>query len=236
MKRFFITCVAIGLLSCGESQISEQSEDTAVYAAPVAEDCSDAMAMERIRKATSIQSVTDMTDEEVKEWLGANEKPLIGLQSFELDTLYNDHCVMSIAAIFEWQAAYPTGNTRYYSFDKRDGGLIKHIDILDTTKVDKLVKLCDDMLQQIVADGRNGLTAADGLEEYNQIIEADPPKFTVQHLGDFYLKEGEVTFVYHFAFPHVVTALEPVGDISFSWQELKPYIKKDGPLAFVLDK
>ena len=40
-----------------------------------------------------------------------------------------------------------------------------------------------------------------------------------------------VTFYFDAGFPHVIQALEPDEEYFFSYAELRPYIKRNGPLA-----
>jgi hypothetical protein len=56
-------------------------------------------------------------------------------------------------------------------------------------------------------------------------------KFTTSHLDNFAINDQGVTFLFDAEFPHAVQAFEPGGSYFFSYAELKPYIKRDGPLA-----
>lgn len=42
------------------------------------------------------------------------------------------------------------------------------------------------------------------------------------------------TFKYEYDFLHVIKAWEPSGDIEFNAEALRPYIKPDGGLSFML--
>ncbi|HYJ45883.1 MAG TPA: hypothetical protein VEV81_04655, partial [Pyrinomonadaceae bacterium] len=59
-------------------------------------------------------------------------------------------------------------------------------------------------------------------------------KFKSADLDDFSVGARGITFLYDAGFPHVVQALEPVGRYFFSYAQLKPYIKRDGPLALFI--
>jgi len=56
-------------------------------------------------------------------------------------------------------------------------------------------------------------------------------RFGVENLDTFRLDDKGVTFVYDFEFPHVSEALEPAGEYFLSYEELRPYINPEGPLA-----
>jgi hypothetical protein len=56
-------------------------------------------------------------------------------------------------------------------------------------------------------------------------------KFEVTNLGEFSVGRKGITFLYDAGFPHVIKAFEPQGRYSFSYSELKPYLKRSGPLG-----
>ena len=56
-------------------------------------------------------------------------------------------------------------------------------------------------------------------------------RFTINDLDGFAIDETGVRFGYQYGFPHVIKALEPDGVFSFTWQELSPFIWKEGPLS-----
>jgi hypothetical protein len=59
-------------------------------------------------------------------------------------------------------------------------------------------------------------------------------KIKASDLDDFSISDKGVTFLYDAEFPHVVQAFQPVGQYFFSFAELKPYIKRSGPLAMFI--
>jgi hypothetical protein len=59
----------------------------------------------------------------------------------------------------------------------------------------------------------------------------EPLEFKVEHLNDFSVGDKGVTFLYDAGYPHVIKAFEPDGQYFFSYAELKPYIKPNGPLG-----
>lgn len=56
-------------------------------------------------------------------------------------------------------------------------------------------------------------------------------RFTVKDLEDFLIEEHGIAFFFDFGFPHVVQALEPSETYFLSYAELKPYLRRDGPLG-----
>ena len=58
----------------------------------------------------------------------------------------------------------------------------------------------------------------------------EPLRFTLENLDNFSVDPKGITFLYDAGYPHAIQAFEPVGRYFFSYSELKPYIKPDGPL------
>jgi len=67
--------------------------------------------------------------------------------------------------------------------------------------------------------------------------DADPEQlfaetnFTVEDLKEFAVDAKGVTIIYDYGFPHVIEALQPSGRYTFTWAQMKPYVRSDGLLA-----
>jgi hypothetical protein len=61
--------------------------------------------------------------------------------------------------------------------------------------------------------------------------QAKQSRFGVENLDTFRLEDKGITFVYDFGYPHVNEALEPSGEYFLSYEELRPYVNSEGPLA-----
>jgi hypothetical protein len=59
-----------------------------------------------------------------------------------------------------------------------------------------------------------------------------PPRFRVEDLDDFSVGKDGITFYFEFEFPDLFPR-QP-GAYFFSWAELRPYVRPDGPLAPLL--
>ena len=59
----------------------------------------------------------------------------------------------------------------------------------------------------------------------------EPLSYTIENLDDFEVGTKGVTFLYDAGYPHVIQAFEPNGRYFFSYSELKPFIKREGPLG-----
>lgn len=49
-----------------------------------------------------------------------------------------------------------------------------------------------------------------------------------ENLEHFSVSDRGVTFLYDYAFPHAIMAMQPEGRYFFSWKELKPFVKPAG--------
>jgi hypothetical protein len=69
--------------------------------------------------------------------------------------------------------------------------------------------------------------------EEKEVVDGayDNLKFERKDLDEFSVGPRGITFLYDAGFPHVIKALEPEGHYFFSYSDLKPYIKGDGPLG-----
>ena len=56
-------------------------------------------------------------------------------------------------------------------------------------------------------------------------------KFVVKNLDEFAVSDKGVTFLYDARFPHAIRALQPTGEYFFSYTELRPHIRRNGPLG-----
>jgi hypothetical protein len=56
-------------------------------------------------------------------------------------------------------------------------------------------------------------------------------KFGVNNLDEFSVSDKGVTFLYDAHFRHAIRALQPGGEYFFSYAELRPYIRRNGPLG-----
>ena len=56
-------------------------------------------------------------------------------------------------------------------------------------------------------------------------------EFKLSDIDDFSIGDKGVTFLYDAGYPHAIQAFEPNGEYFFSYSELKPFIRRDGPLG-----
>jgi len=151
------------------------------------------------------------------------------LTDFDYKVNYNQNYILDITFTESGSGAYPDTHTKHFAINLKNGELIKAADAFNSSSLDTLVALNDRKLQtearQILKENRDEKDAQDLFREV---------KFKTSDLDDFSIGSRGVTFLYDAGFPHVVQALQPVGRYFFSYAQLKPYIKRDGPLALFI--
>ena len=150
------------------------------------------------------------------------------LSEFGYEVNYNRDYILDITFTQEGVGAYPDGGYKHFAINLRNGELIRAADAFDSSALEKLAALVDEKLQ-----AENQATIRDvGNEDRASAEELlKDVKFTASNLDDFSISDKGVTFLFDAGFPHAVQAFAPAGRYFFSYAELKPYIRRDGPLA-----
>ena len=139
----------------------------------------------------------------------------------EYNVTYNRNHILSIT--FSWNAYYGQ-HEKAVALDLRDGSLIKFEDLFREDSVPELVKLVDQKLQvelqQMIRDSH-------GVGEIQYIWKAQGArlKITPDDLVEFALTDNGITFFYEEGFHHVHAWAEPEGRYSFTYSELKSFLK-----------
>ena len=108
--------------------------------------------------------------------------------------------------------------------------MLKASDVFLPGKLQQLATLVNEKLQHELKEStpeilKGGDISANDLRDLHEAL-----KFEVANLNDFEVSNDGLVFLYDAGFPHVIKALEPDGRYYFSYQELKPFLKTDGPL------
>ncbi len=153
------------------------------------------------------------------------------LANAEFITEYNRNGILGIALTIDGSGAYPSTYTKHIVVNTKTGFQVKPEDIFASDKSAALTDLLDKQLQQTIkqaiADVKKD-SAEDGEALTEMLAEK---KFTSENLNHFSVSDKGVTFYYDYGFPHVNLALEPNGELTLSYTDLKPYIKPGGLLA-----
>jgi hypothetical protein len=150
------------------------------------------------------------------------------LSEFGYEVNYNRDYILDITFTQEGVGAYPDGGYKHFTINLRTGELIRAADAFDPAAHEQLVALVDEKLQ-----AENRATIRDVGDEDRSSAEEllKDLKFTASNLDDLSVSGKGLTFLFDAGFPHAVQAFAPAGHYFFSYAELKPYIKRDGPLA-----
>jgi hypothetical protein len=149
------------------------------------------------------------------------------LSDFDYKVNYNRNFILDITFMQEGMGAYPDTHTKHFAINLRNGELIKATDAFDSSSLDGLAALVDKKLQ---TENQETIRDSGGERETARDLLKDL-KFKASDLDEFSISDKGITFLYDAGFPHAVQALQPVGQYFFSFAELKPYIKRDGPLG-----
>ena len=150
------------------------------------------------------------------------------LSEFAYKVNYNRNYILDITFTQEGVGAYPDGGYKHFAINLRTGELIRAADAFDPAAHEKLAAMADAQLQ---AENQETIKQVGNEDRASAEELLKDLKFTTSNLDDFAISEEGVTFLFDAGLPHAVQAFEPGGSYFFTYAELKPYIKPDGPLA-----
>lgn len=152
------------------------------------------------------------------------------LEEADFTVDHNKNGILSVSLFMEGSGAYPSGRTVHVVIDATTGnrltpatafrnipGLLAKI---QQARKDEIANA----IREIKADKENGDVDPEALfrdaDEYHKVS-----------LHEFSISDSGITFYHDYGFPHVVRALQPTGEFSYSWSDMKPYLKPGSLLA-----
>ncbi len=156
------------------------------------------------------------------------------LSEFSYVVNHNADSLLDLTFTQSGVAAYPDEQSRHFLIDLKSGKLVTAADAFQLEKLSVLSAQVDAELQKEIAKLRKDNTASTDRDEDQKtsVNDAyDTLKLEVKDLDNFSVSRRGITFLYDAGFPHVIKALEPRGRYFFSYDQLKPYIRSDGPLG-----
>ena len=184
-----------------------------------------ATVLRRVRSTLDFKNIFDYSLKDYREdtWL----------DEFDYLVNHNGNRLLDITFSQSGSAAYPDDQSKHFLIDLRNGRVLKAADVFIPAG---MAQLTDSINQKLQAELRKILKELSESKSDPQDIaiagEAQEPlRFTIENLDDFSVGTKGVTFLYDAGYPHVIQAFEPEGRYFFSYSELKPYIKPDGPLG-----
>lgn len=142
---------------------------------------------------------------------------------------YNKNGILSIELSMNGTAAYPDDVTRTVVVDISKGIAVKPADVfINLPKLAAMIKKAQQAeIRKATADIKRDPENADAKPE----LLFENADFKVEDLMEFSVDAKGVTFYYDYGFAHVLQALEPSGEFTFTWNRLRPFIKPGGLLA-----
>lgn len=151
---------------------------------------------------------------------------------------YNKNGILDIALTQEGVGAYPDGSTVELIVDLKTGEQVKFNDAFKTESLAAFAKMVDVKLKAEAKEtvGRidkgefgnvkEDKEANDSLKEQLNNLE-----FTAETFNEYSVSDKGVTILYDAGFPHVIQAAQPDGRYFFTWEQVKPFIRRDGLLG-----
>jgi hypothetical protein len=198
------------------------SKKHATITYPVISGLKDARVLRRVQLILQLKNVFDSSIAEYRDdaWL----------EEFTYEVNYNRNSILDITFTQTGSGAYPDDQSRHFAINLKNGRIFNASDVFIVSKLGALAMLVNTQLQ----DELNEIAKENekDMPEYKEIVQSQGQlKFAVENLNDFLVSAKGVTFLFDAGYPHVIRAFEPAGQYFLSYEELKPYIKLDGPLG-----
>jgi hypothetical protein len=198
----------------------------AVVRYPIVQGLVDATALRRLRNTLSMKNVFGSSLAE------ARTEP--ALLSFDYEVNYNQNYLLDITFTDETEGAYPETHRKHFLMNLKNGRVIKAADAFDPGSLATLTRLANEKLKAEVVelvkvneeDKESDADQKSAVRDQLKQLE-----FKRGSLDNFSVSDQGVTFLYDAGFPHVIRAMQPDGQYFFSFTELRPHIKSNGPLG-----
>jgi hypothetical protein len=198
----------------------------AVVNLPVVSGLSDLKVLRKVRAALDLKNVfqTSLAEYRQDAWL----------EELDFKVNYNKRHLLDISFWQTGTGAYPDTHHAHFVISLRTGDVLKAQDVFEGGALYALAGMAHEKLRaevaeqikvveedkELDADGRSGIK-----EQLSGL------SFNVEHLDNFEVGDKGVTFLYDAGFPHVIQALQPDGRYFFTYAQLAPYVRRDGPLG-----
>ncbi|MGZ8842909.1 MAG: hypothetical protein ACXW18_04555 [Pyrinomonadaceae bacterium] len=193
---------------------------------PIVRGLSNSAVLRRIQNTLTMKNVFDHTLEEFRRETG--------LLSFDYEVNYNKNYLLDITFTEEAVGAYLEMGRKHFLINLKSGTIVRAADAFNPDSLNALVGLVDKKLKAEVAEQikvNEDDTSSDAESKSWVRGELKKLQFGAQNLDEFSVSDKGVTFLCEATFPHAIQALEPDGKYFFSYAELRPHIKRNGPLG-----
>jgi hypothetical protein len=201
----------------------------AVVNLPVVSGLSDPRVLRGVRATLDLKNVfgTSLAEYRQDAWL----------EELDFKVNYNRRYILDISFWQSGTGAYPDTQHAHFAVSLRTGKALKARDVFEAGALYAVAGMANEKLRaeiaeqikvveedkELDADGRSGIK-----EQLSGL------SFNVEHLDSFEVGEAGLTFLYDAGFPHVIQALQPDGRYFFTYAQLAPYVRRDGPLGVFL--
>ena len=203
--------------------VPEKKRATVTY--PVISGLKDAAVLRRVQAILQVKNVFDssIADYRDSHWL----------TEFSYKVNYNKNSILDITFTQDGVGAYPDTQTRHFAINLKNGNVIKASEAFINSSLPTLRSMLDGKLHGELKEILESLKDSKSDPEDVRIAKEaqEPQGYTIENLDDFEIGAKGITFLYDAGYPHVIQAFEPTGRYFFSYSELKPFIKREGPLG-----
>lgn len=200
----------------------------AVVNLPVVSGLPDARVLRKVRAALDLKNVfqTSLAEYRADAWL----------QELDFKVNYNKRHLLDISFWQTGMGAYPDTQHAHFVISLRTGDVLKAQDVFEGGALYALAamaheKLRDESAAQIKVIEQDKELSADRESLESLKGELSRLSFGVEHLDNFMIGDAGVTFLYDAGFPHAIQAVQPDGRYFFTYAQLAPYVRRDGPLG-----
>jgi hypothetical protein len=183
-------------------------------------------ALAKLKAHLTVKKLTEQTEQEIREnFAGCG----CGLTAVSYTVDYNRNGVLALSVDREWLGAYSSFSTEWLVLSTRTGDRLSIGQLLLPAALPELARQADKLLQARMKEARQAVTGSEEVTWLDELLAGKT--FTTANLDDFTVTKDGITFYYPFGFPHAALALQPDDTFAFTFAQLKPYLKPDGPLA-----
>jgi hypothetical protein len=155
------------------------------------------------------------------------------LDEFSYEVNHNANYLLDITFNQSGSAAYPDDQSKHFLINLKNGSVVKATDAFEVKAFPTLTAMANRKLQAELKQILQELKDSNSDPEDTRIAgEAQEPlEFKSENLEEFSISSKGVTFLYDAGYPHAIQAFQPNGKYFFTYAELKPYLRRDGPLG-----
>ena len=177
------------------------------------------------RKIEALLNYEKLFDFTIKEELSEIQ----WLEKAYYEVCHNKGKTLCVAMSIEGSGAYPDGLTKYLVINTATG--TQATAATEFTATPKLASLLNQKLQAEIKEQIKQLKDDKDNADIEPAELFRGKRFTAKDLDGFSVNDDGVTFRYQYNFVHAVQALEPSGEFTMTWKQLKPYLRPGSLLA-----